>query len=389
MDPLPPETPKPFLERIPAFLRDWRFWVLLFPLFTILSFQLANRPAKTPPPSPAPPERVVRPVVSLPTPTPIPRGMIVGSPTPHQSYADLEDKSIYMPTGSGRVRSAHFGSTRTASSGRARFHEGVDLAPTKRDSRQRALDDIYAVADGKVAYISRRGGNSSYGVYIVLLHKDEVGEIYTLYSHLTSVDESLRSGQQVKRGQRIGRMGHSSTLGIPVQRAHLHLEIGLVLNSNFEGWYRSKGLSPNHRAYHGWNLYGADPQPFLQKVGGPKTARHSFKDQLEREPAAFQLILKSRGVVDFFKRYPSLWKSDGSASGVLVLDLTENGVILQGRKATAEEQEGLGSSKAKVLQVHEEVLGRNGPRLIYRRSGNWVLSDTGARWREMLLYGAQ
>jgi hypothetical protein len=36
--------------------------------------------------------------------------------------------------------------------------------------------------------------------------------------------------------------------------------------------------------------------------------------------------------------------------------------------------------------VEEEVLGRNGCRLIVRQNGRWVLGSKGERWQEILRY---
>ncbi|MEM7395078.1 MAG: hypothetical protein AAF492_22330, partial [Verrucomicrobiota bacterium] len=105
---------------------------------------------------------------------PVTPPLTIGFPTAQTNLTRRMDKTVFMPTGSGRVMSAHYGSTRTDSSGRPSFHEGVDIGPMARDRRGRATDKILAVADGTVAYANRRSGNSNYGIYIVLEHEDPV-----------------------------------------------------------------------------------------------------------------------------------------------------------------------------------------------------------------------
>lgn len=327
-------------------------------------------------------------VIELELPDLVPNWPLFTHPTPQRNWQDVENPLVYMPTGSGRIVSAFFGSTRTNSSGRAVFHEGVDIAPMQWDRQGQALDEIYAVADGTVGYINRVAGNSSYGTYVVVDHPDELGTVYTLYSHLALVAAELKTGQAVERGQVIGIMGHTSTLGIPPQRSHLHLETGLMVNPSFSRWYREQRMTPNHGNHHGFNLTGFDPMILLQNLVGVDEVPFSYKNALEGIPVAWQLLVRSRHLPNFFGRYPPLWKDDRYTPPAMVLDLSENGIILQGRNATDAELEELGSARHKVLSVDTTALGRNGARLIERSGSTWRLARYGERWLEILLYDA-
>lgn len=308
-----------------------------------------------------------------------------GPPTPQRMWNEVDNPQVYMPTGSGRIISASYGSVRTNSSGRASFHEGVDIGPTRWE-RGRATDAIFAVADGEVAYINRAGGNSSYGIYVVIAHQDRIGEVYTLYSHLASVPKSLSQGDTVTRGQEIGIMGHSSTLGIPQQRSHLHFEICMMLNPDFLRWYQSKKLTPSHDRYHGFNLIGLNPHLLLTRLHDRDEARFSFAEALRLTPTAWTLLLATDRLPSYFQKYPTLWQGDLYYRGPLVMEVSESGAPLSGRPATPEEIETLGTRKTRVLEVNTEVLGRNGTRHILRQNGVWDVASAGERWLEILLY---
>ncbi|MEU3522265.1 transglycosylase family protein [Streptomyces sp. NPDC038707] len=86
------------------------------------------------------------------------------------------------------------------------YHTGVDfLVPTGTSVR--------AVAAGRVV---AAGWGGSYGYQVVLRHAD--GR-YTQYAHLSAI--SVRTGQGVTAGQRIGRSGSTGNVTGP----HLHFEV--------------------------------------------------------------------------------------------------------------------------------------------------------------------
>lgn len=314
-------------------------------------------------------------------------GMVVGFPTAQTNLWKTNDATVFMPTQSGRVKSALYGSTRTAlRNGRAvpRFHEAIDLAPLSRDGAGRALDDVFSIADGRVVYVNRSAGASSYGRYIVIRHDDTIGPVYSLYSHLAGVSEDLNERQRVKRGALLGRMGHSSTLGIPRSRSHLHFEVCLMLNSNFEGWLRKHKMGVRHGAHHGWNLTGIDPLALYPS--SDRLQLFSMEEHLASLPVAFELILRSEHPLDYFERYPALWQTRSPPGNVAVVSVSHGGVIVAGRPATAEELKGLGRRSSMILGVDADALGRNGPGLIRSAKDGWKLTAKGRRWVDFISF---
>jgi Peptidase family M23 len=138
-----------------------------------------------------------------------------------------------------------------------RFHEGIDIRPLHRDAHGDPLDEIHAIADGKVVHVNSVPGYSNYGKYVVIEHRWGGSNYYSLYGHLSSI--AVQPGDTVKLGQRIAVMGYTGT-GLNRERAHLHLELNLMLSREFESWYNAFFRNdPNHNGiYNGMNLAGLD-----------------------------------------------------------------------------------------------------------------------------------
>jgi len=316
-----------------------------------------------------------------------PPGLTYGYPTDQRDLLNTESTVVYQPTASGRVQSALYGSVRTASSGGRilpSFHEGIDIAPLQRDRQGRPLDPVYAVADGEVAYINRVAGNSNYGIYVVLTHDDPMGTIYTLYSHLASAERALRAGQAVRRGDVIGVMGNTASTGLPMVRAHLHFEVGVINNMRFHVWYKARNQIPDHGNWHGHNLTGINPLAVY--ASGEDQPVFSMLPHLLQDPPAFVLLFKASRELDYFKRYTDLWSGEPHRGAAMVMAVSEGGVPLSGRSATPEEEQLLGKESSRVLMVDEAVLGRNGLRIVVQRNGQWQLGGNGERWLEILTY---
>ena len=185
-------------------------------------------------------------------------------PMPSKGFALSQPPETFLqPTAGGKPLSGAFGDVRNNG---YRFHEGIDIRPERRDRRGEALDDIYAAMDGVVSCVNRLPGNSGYGRYVVLTHTDEVVAVYTLYAHMSEIDASLRRGDRVSAGARLGRMGRSAQYAIGKAQSHLHFEIGLASSMNFDKWYyASKKFKTKNRFgnYNGINLTGFDPLAFF------------------------------------------------------------------------------------------------------------------------------
>ena len=307
-------------------------------------------------------------------------------PTDQQDL-DPEKPGVFQPTAAGGVQSALYGSVRTTRLGNGlvpSFHEGIDIAPTQRDAHGLPTDPVRAVADGTVAYINSHAGNSNYGNYVVLTHRDPLGELYTLYAHLAAIAPGLRPGEPIRAGTTLGLMGHTPTTIVPAGRAHLHFEVGLIANSRFGAWFRAQRMTPDHGAFNGINLQGLNPLVFF----GTQAASGEFEfDQFLREvPTAFEVLVSARAQWDYFRRYPKLWAGPDFGGGCMVLSCSENGTVLTGRTATPDEIARAGGARRAVLSVNEKALGRNGSRLVVRDNGVWRLGQKSEQWLEILEY---
>src|SRR5881398_3641891 len=68
-----------------------------------------------------------------------------------------------------------------------RFHEGIDIRPLRRDGRGKPLDEVRAIAGGKVVHTNHVSGYSNYGKYIVIEHRWGGSNYFSLYGHLNSI----------------------------------------------------------------------------------------------------------------------------------------------------------------------------------------------------------
>ncbi len=99
-----------------------------------------------------------------------------------------------------------FGNRRDPKTGGRRMHSGIDMAGP-------VGTPLYSTADGKVVHA---GWSSGYGRLVKIKH--EFG-IETRYAHMSRI--SVKVGQRVSRGDRIGDMGASGRVTGP----HLHYEV--------------------------------------------------------------------------------------------------------------------------------------------------------------------
>jgi murein DD-endopeptidase MepM/ murein hydrolase activator NlpD len=338
-----------------------------------------------------------KPVVAAPPPVPtVPPKPVpvypwreIRSPTARRLVPLDTIAETFQSTGSGRAESGMYGSVRTTDRGGhtlSSFHEGIDIAAVTRSRNGMPQDAVFAIAGGEVGYANRIAGNSNYGKYVVLLHKDPIGTVYSLYAHLSEVDAAVQPGAAVQAGTLLGVMGNTSTAGIPPERGHLHLEIGLINNIRFAEWYRAQKLTPDHGNFNGQNFLGINPLEFyLAQYADPTVHFGAF---LKTVPVAFEVVMRPRQQLDFFRRYGALWNGPYAAGGAILVSCSENGLPLQGRLATDEEASALRSSEILIRNVKDEALGRNGCHLITHSSGQWAIGTSGRKWLDVLTYGS-
>ena len=205
-----------------------------------------------------------------------------------------------------------------------KFHEGIDIAPINRDRAGNPLDLVSSIADGRVVHVSPVSGRSNYGKYIVVEHLWENSSIFSLYAHMAEITCNI--GDSVKAGSVLGRMGYTGA-GINRTRAHLHLELAMMMSRHFDDWQRSHSPGVNyHGLFNGMNLTGADVARFF--LEHKKNPEITFSEFIASTPVYFKVAVPAKGTPDFVARHPWIrkegpadatsWEISFSATGLPV-----------------------------------------------------------------------
>ncbi len=187
----------------------------------------------------------------------------------------------------------------------AKFHEGLDIKPLRRDARGNPQDEVRAIADGVVVYAAAAANLSNYGRYIVVQHDWGQGPFCSLYAHLGS--SSVTAGQKVKAGAPLGILGYTGS-GIDQRRAHVHVELNLFLSSRFDAWHAANFATPNHHGVlNGLNLIGLDLQAlYLAQQKNPAT---SAAGAVRATESGYRVAVPGNAEMEIVKNYP--WLLDG------------------------------------------------------------------------------
>lgn len=187
-----------------------------------------------------------------------------------------------------------------------KFHEGIDIAPVNRDRAGNPLDLVSSIADGRVVHVSPISGRSNYGKFVVVEHDWENSRIYSLYAHLAEI--TCKPGDPVRAGSALGRMGYTGA-GINRTRAHLHLELAMLMSRRFDDWQKAFGGGINHHGiFNGMNLTGTDvARFFLEHRTNPEIR---FSEFVASTPVYFKVTVPAQGTPDFVIRHP--WILRGS-----------------------------------------------------------------------------
>jgi hypothetical protein len=110
-------------------------------------------------------------------------------------------------------------------------HQGADLC------NRRAGGVVRAAANGVVARSA--SAPDGYGVYVVLAHRLESGEAYTVYAHLAPGSVRVREGEVVAAAEPIGRVGRSGNASTD----HLHFEVRVPGDLEAR-WERARIVDP-------------------------------------------------------------------------------------------------------------------------------------------------
>ena len=200
----------------------------------------------------------------------------------------------------------------------------------------------------------------------------------------TRICVRLRSkpGDQVKRGQRIGVMGHTGE-GIDRERAHVHLELNLMLSPDFQSWYDVYFHNdPNrHGIYNGLNLVGIDvARLYLALRKNPALTIPEF---LSQETIFYKVTVPNAKHFDLAKRYPWLsarfrfvgqksWEISFAQSGV-PLRVEPSARVVAGPELTYFKR-----SSGNYSQLTRNALTGHGDRA--------ALSESGKRLMQLLVF---
>lgn len=206
------------------------------------------------------------------------------------------------------------------------FHEGIDIAPVKRDAAGEPLDKIYSISHGEVVHVSDTPGASNYGRYIVIRHDWGQGPFYSLYAHLSSCLVTV--GAKVEPGSTIGVMGHTGA-GIDRRRSHVHVELNMFLSSRFEDWHTKHFRpSPNHHGVHnGLNLAGLNIAGLL--LEHRKNPALTVAEFVQSGPEGIKVVTPRKGDLELVKRYPWLGQGLEQASPSWEFTLSESGLPMR------------------------------------------------------------
>lgn len=258
--------------------------------------------------------------ISLPTDN---RALLEGSPEDFYMWVPrVFEKEASRPWTAGQygfVRTL----TRTDEEGiiATKFHEGLDIKPTKRDRNLNPLDEVRSIANGEVVYVNHRRGASTYGIYIVIKHDWGYGPFYSLYAHLASA--SVEVGDRVLGGTPIAVMGYTGT-GLNRERAHLHLELCMLSSLDFVQWLGTKTL---HGIYDGRNLIGIDVASLF--IATKEGAEITIPDFLKGASPYFKVSVPRKNALEIVERYPWLKRGDHDApSPSWELSFTDSGIPL-------------------------------------------------------------
>ncbi len=210
------------------------------------------------------------------------------------------------------------------------FHEGVDIAPLKRDEQGEPQDVVRSISHGVVVHCSDVSSASNYGRYIVIRHDWGQGPFYSLYAHLNKIIAKV--GDKVEPGTPIAIMGHTGT-GIDRRRSHTHLELNLILNSQFAEWHDAnfKDYPNKHGNYNGLNFAGMDIAAlYLERQKNPS---FSVADFVKAQDPAFRVLVPRNGEIELLQNYPWLGEDVRTPSPSWELTFSGGGLPLKIRPA--------------------------------------------------------
>jgi peptidoglycan LD-endopeptidase LytH len=304
----------------------------------------------------------------------------------HSLFEPNGGEKFFVPTVGKPWTSGCFGCVRSDG---WQMHEGLDIRCLERDKHGEPADPVLATADGTVVYINTRPSLSNYGNYVIVHHRIEELDIFSLYAHLSAVRPGLKIGTPLKAGEAFATMGRTSNTRerISKDRAHVHFELNLLASDHFSAWYRKNFPTErnDHGEWNGQNLLGLDPRLILL-AEHDEGAKFSLLNFIRGQTELCRVLVRK---LDFpwLKRYPSLIRpnptaqKDGVAGYEIALNF--NGVPFELIPRAASEIKG--KSKYQLLSVNEPEEKKNPcRRLVVRRGAHWELAPHGVSELDLL-----
>ena len=206
-----------------------------------------------------------------------------------------------------------------------KFHEGIDINPVRRDASGDPLDQVRSIEAGRVAHLSNDSSDSNYGKYVVVEHVVDNSSVFSIYAHLATID--VRPGQVVQKGQSLGTLGYTGR-GIDKRRAHLHLELALLWNDDYQSWHDRHFTLPNkHSLYNGMNLIGVDIAEFY--LGQRRNPELTLREFLAAQPTFFRLQIPASEGFQLPRRYPWLVHGNSRQARSWIVSFSNAGVPLK------------------------------------------------------------
>lgn len=261
-----------------------------------------------------------------------------------------------------------------------RFHEGIDIRPVHRDAKGEPLDHVRAIAAGQVVYVNLVPGYSNYGKYVVIEHVWGGSNYYSLYGHLAAVSVSM--GTSLRRGDTLGVMGYTGE-GLDRARAHVHLELNLLLSRQFDAWHSAnfRNEQNHHGIYNGINLAGIDIAAlYLALRKQPSLTIPQF---LARESVAYKVIVPAAKNFDLPRQYPWMLRS-GSVANANSWEVSFNNsglplkVVPSEKSISVAELSYFKKSPVNYSYITRGVLGGSG--------NHTFLTESGRRLMELLTF---
>ncbi len=195
------------------------------------------------PSSTVPPSRTPSPTLTpTPTPTPTPTALpaeISGNPRAYQrldpvpaygaacGFVDTLDFPLNPPNGENTRGGSDFGTFRSRYD---KYHAGEDWGFTNQSNFG---EPVYSIGHGQVTLAAPNGWGPDKGTVVVRHVFEDGGYILSFYGHLDPPSVTLKIGDCVQRGDKIGDIGRPRT------PPHLHFEIRLHLPGSTGAGYWS------------------------------------------------------------------------------------------------------------------------------------------------------